>query len=64
MAAMSFIGDNSLQINADLPGDLGHHPGQCVAVIRVAWQSRDMSDELPPLQRWIGVATETLTPNS
>jgi len=36
MAAMSFIGDSSLQIIADLPGDLGHHPGQCVAVIWVA----------------------------
>ena len=65
MAAVSGIGDDALQANADLLGDFRHYLRQCMAVIRVARQSRDMGHELaPPLQRSIGVVTETLTPNS
>jgi hypothetical protein len=49
MAAISFIGDDALQVDADLPGHLGHHLGQGVAGITVARQGRGMSDELPAL---------------
>ena len=46
MAAVSGIGDDALQANADLLGDFGNDLCQGMAVIRVARQGCDMRHEL------------------
>ena len=49
MATISGIGDEALQVDAELGGDLGDHLGQGMAVIRVARQCGDMGDKLTAL---------------
>jgi len=43
--AIAGIGDDAGQRDTDLAGDRRHDGGQRVAIIGVAWQSRDMGNE-------------------
>lgn len=48
-AAVPGIGDETLQVGADLRGDLGDYPGQAMTVIEVAWRATTWVTNWSPL---------------
>ena len=64
VAAIAAVGDDAVEVRADLRLDLGDDGRERMAVIGIARQRLQWAMNWPPFERCSVVATDTLTPNS